>query len=69
MNMTTIQFTKPVVIDVWRQLDHTQHHYNAGDRLVGVLYTDHTLENLTGDHHLLEGTYKIVTRHATHHHA
>lgn len=58
---TTIEFTKPTTVTVWRQLNERNSRVAAGDRLTGVLFTDHTLENQAGDHHMPAGSYRVVS--------
>lgn len=60
MKSTTIEFTKPTTVTVWRQLNERNFRVVAGDRLTGVLFTDHTLENDAGDHHMPAGSSRVV---------
>ena len=61
MKSTTIEFTRPTTVTVWRQLNERKIRVAAGDQLTGTLYTDHTLENLAGDHHMPAGSYRMVS--------
>lgn len=61
MNSTTIEFTKPTTVTVWQKWDERKIRVVAGDQLTGVLYTDHTLINQAGDHHMPAGSYRIMS--------
>lgn len=61
MKQTTIEFVKPTMVTVWRQLNEHKIQVAAGDQLAGTLYTDHTLENLDGDHHMPAGSYRVMS--------
>ena len=61
MKSTTIEFTRPTTVTVWQKWDERKIRVTAGDQLTGTLYTDHTLENATGDHHMPAGSYRMVS--------
>lgn len=61
MKSTTIEFVKPTTVTVWRQLNERKIRFATGDQLTGTLYTDHTLENEAGDHHMPAGSYRMVS--------
>ena len=60
MKQTTIRVTRPVTITRWNGWKDTVIRFSTGDIIEGVLYTDHSIQNATGDYHLTKSCYEIV---------